>query len=79
MSRDFYPDFNLSTHIPYTGGVSVPVCRVSGKSLLFLGNISIFGDSGKRMKLWDEDKILGRNEKYIICVGKLNANPGKQC
>ena len=47
------------------GVVSTPTCRVLGKSLLFLGNISIFGDSGKRMKLRDEDKILGRNGKCI--------------
>ena len=60
-------------------GVSTPIYRVSGKSLLFLGNISIFGDSGKRMKLQDEDKILGRSEKCINCMGKLNAKPGKQC
>ena len=31
------------------------------------------------MKLRDEDKIPGRNEKCINFMGKLNANPGKQC
>ena len=40
-------------------------------------NISIFGDSGRRIKHRDEDKILGRNEKYMNCIGKLNAKPGK--
>ena len=53
------------------------MCRVSAKSLCFLGNISFFGDSGKRKKLQHKDKILGRNEKCIICMGKLNAKPGK--
>ena len=51
-------------------GVSTPICRVSGKSLLLSENIYIFRDSGKRVKLWDEDKILGRKEKK---------NQGKQC
>ena len=55
------------------------ICIVSGKSLLFLGNISIFGLLGKQMKLQDEDKILGRNGKCINYMGKLNAKSGKQC
>ena len=59
-------------------GVSTSICRVSGKSQLLLGIISILGDSGKRMKLRDEDKILGRNENYTNCMGKLNVKPRKQ-
>ena len=34
-------------------------------ALLLSRNISIFVDSGKRMKLWNGDRILGRNEKCI--------------
>ena len=65
--------------LPQLRGVSTPICIVSGKSLLFLGNISVFGDSGQRIKLRDEDKIPGRNGKCINYMGKLNAKPGKQC
>ena len=61
------------------GGVSAPICIVSGKSLLFLGNISIFEDSEKRLKFRDEDKIPGRNGKCINYMEKLNAKPGNQC
>ena len=60
-------------------GVSTPICIVSGKSLLFLGNISVFGDSRKRIKRRDEGEILGRSGKCINYLGKLNSKAGKQC
>ena len=47
------------------GGGSTHTHRVLGKSLIFLGNSYIFGNSGKQMKLQDEDKFWGENEKYV--------------
>ena len=52
-----------------------------GKITTFLGKYFYFRGLGKhiRMKLRDKGKILGRNEKFINCMGKLNEKLGKQC
>ena len=64
-----------------TGGFNI--CRASGnyiqKITTFLGKYFYFPGLGKQTKLQGEDKILGSTENYINCMGKLNAEPEKQC